>query len=108
VGAIIGVLITGRLGDWLIERHHLTARPLVGGVAFLLAAVLFLPGLLTTSLLVAAPLFFLAAAGIGGANPPLDAARRTYRLIYPPSDPSGISAERKTLRWTSTASCGGG
>jgi MFS family permease len=74
-GAILGVLITGRLGDRLIGAHHLTARPLVGGVAFLLAAALFLPGLLTTSLLVAAPLFFLAAAGIGGANPPLDAAR---------------------------------
>lgn len=75
VGAVVGVLITGRLGDWLIERGHLTARPLIGGISFLLAAVLFLPGLLTTSLLVAAPLFFLAAAGIGGANPPLDAAR---------------------------------
>ncbi len=75
VGAIVGVLATGRLGDWLIERRHITARPLVGGLSFLLAAALFLPGLLTTSLLVAAPLFFFAAAGVGGANPPLDAAR---------------------------------
>jgi len=75
VGAIVGVLATGRLGDWLIERRHITARPLVGGLSFLLAAALFLPGLLTTSLLVAAPLFFFAAAGFGGANPPLDAAR---------------------------------
>jgi len=65
----------GHLGDWLIERRHITARPLVGGLSFLLAAALFLPGLLTTSLLVAAPLFFFAAAGFGGANPPLDAAR---------------------------------
>ncbi len=77
VGAIVGVLATGRLGDWLIERRHITARPLVGGLSFLLAAALFLPGLLTTSLLVAAPLFFFAAAGVGGANPPLDAAAWT-------------------------------
>lgn len=74
-GAIIGVLTTGRIADTLISRGHVSARPLVAGVAFLIAALLFLPGLLATSLLVAAPLLFLAAAGIGGANPPLDAAR---------------------------------
>jgi len=51
VGAIVGVVATGRLGDWLIERRHITARPLVGGLSFLLAAALFLAGLLTTSLL---------------------------------------------------------
>ncbi|MGI8576867.1 MAG: MFS transporter [Nocardioidaceae bacterium] len=75
VGAIVGVLITGRLADWLIDRGHLTARPVIAGLSFLIAAVLFLPGMLTATLLVAAPLFFLAAAGVGGANPPLDAAR---------------------------------
>lgn len=48
---------------------------MVGAAAFLLAAALFIPGLLTTSLLLATPLLFLAAAGVGGANPPLDAAR---------------------------------
>lgn len=75
LGAILGVLITGPLGDWLLDRHHITARPLVAGIAFTAAAVLFVPALLTTSLLIAAPLFFLAAASLGGANPPLDAAR---------------------------------
>jgi len=74
-GAVVGVLLTGRIGDWLIGRHHITARPVVAGLSFLFAAVLFLPALLTTSLLVAAPLLFFAAAGVGGANPPLDAAR---------------------------------
>jgi len=74
-GAIVGVLATGRLGDALLKRHHLAARPIIAGISFLVAAVLFLPALLTTSLLVAAPLLFLAAAGLGGANPPLDAAR---------------------------------
>lgn len=75
VGAIAGVLITGRLADRLIDLHDLAARPLVAGVSVLLAAALFLPALFTTSLLVAAPFFFLAAVGLGGANPPLDAAR---------------------------------
>jgi len=74
-GSIVGVLLTGRLGDALLNRHHLAARPIIAGISFLVAAVLFLPALLTTSLLVAAPLLFLAAGGLGGANPPLDAAR---------------------------------
>jgi len=74
-GAILGVLTTGRLGDTLLRHHHLAARPIIAGISFLLAAALFLPALLTTSLLIAAPLIFLAAAGLGGANPPLDAAR---------------------------------
>ena len=74
-GSIVGVLLTGRLGDTLLNRHHLAARPIIAGISFLFAAVLFLPALLTTSLLVAAPLLFLAAGGLGGANPPLDAAR---------------------------------
>lgn len=76
IGAIVGVLLTGRLGDWLIDRRRIiTARPMVAGTCFLTTAGMFLPGLLSTSLLAAAPLFFLAAAGLGGANPPLDAAR---------------------------------
>jgi MFS family permease len=75
-GALLGILTTGRLADKLIARHHLAARPVVAGIAFLLAAGLFLPGLLSTSLAVAFPFFFLAAAAVGGMNPPIDAARR--------------------------------
>jgi len=95
-GAIVGVLATGRLGDALLKRHHLAARPIIAGISFLVAAVLFLPALLTTSLLVAAPLLFLAAAGLGGANPPLDAAR--LDLIHSPTvGASRISAHRAAL-----------
>lgn len=75
VGAIVGALATGRLSDWLIDRGHLSARITVAGAAFLAAAALFLPGLLIPSLVIVAPLFFLAAAALGGSNPPLDAAR---------------------------------
>ncbi|MDQ2881794.1 MAG: MFS transporter [Actinomycetota bacterium] len=74
-GAILGVLVTGRIADRLIGRRYLSARPVVAGVAFLATAALLLPGLLTHSLVIAAGLFFLAAAALGGANPPLDAAR---------------------------------
>jgi MFS family permease len=74
-GALLGILTTGRLADRLIARHRPAARPVVAGCAFLLAAGLFLPALVTTSLPVAFPLLFLAAAAIGGMNPPIDAAR---------------------------------
>ncbi len=75
LGAILGVLSGGRLADYLLSRHRVSARPVISGICFLIAVAFFLPGLATTSLLVAAPLFFMAAAGLGGANPPLDAAR---------------------------------
>src|SRR5699024_9618181 len=47
----------------------------VAAAAFLIAAGLFLPGLLIPSLAAAAVLFFLAGVGLGATNPPLDAAR---------------------------------
>lgn len=75
LGAVGGVLLAGRLGDSLIARGRLNGRVLVAAAAYLLASVAFLPGLLFGSLWLAGPFFFLAAAGIGGANPAVDAAR---------------------------------
>ena len=75
IGAIGGVLVAGRLGDALIRRNVITGRVLVGGAAYLVAAIAFAPGLLVTSLFIAAPCFVVAAAGVGGANPAVDAAR---------------------------------
>ncbi|SEI85747.1 MFS transporter [Frateuria terrea] len=75
LGAIVGVLLAGRLGDGLIDRGRLTGRVLVAAGAYLLATAAFLPGLLVSTLWLAGPFFFLAAAGIGGANPAVDAAR---------------------------------
>jgi predicted MFS family arabinose efflux permease len=74
-GSLLGVLVAGRIADRLVRRQHSTARVLVGAICFLVTAALVLPALLTTSLLVAAPLVFLAAAALGGSNPPIDAAR---------------------------------
>jgi predicted MFS family arabinose efflux permease len=74
-GSLVGLLVTGRLSDTLVARHHVAARPTLAAVAFLVAALLFVPALLTTNLALALPLIFLAIMGVGGANPPLDAAR---------------------------------
>ena len=75
LGAVAGTVTGGRLADRLLARERLSARPVVAGWAFAAAALLFVPALVTTSTVVAAPLFLLAAACLGGANAPLDAAR---------------------------------
>jgi MFS family permease len=75
VGALIGVLGSGRIADWLMTRGHLGARMIVGGSAFLVAAIFILPTLLTHNLPLAMVFAFLAAIGLGGVNPPLNAAR---------------------------------
>ncbi len=75
VGALIGVLSTGRIADWLTNRGYLSARIVVGGAAFLAAAVFILPTLLADNLLLALTFAFLAGIAMGGVNPPLNAAR---------------------------------
>lgn len=75
VGALVGVLGSGRIADWLMTRGHLSARMTVGGSAFLVAAIFILPTLLTHDLPLAMVFAFLAAIGLGGVNPPLNAAR---------------------------------
>jgi predicted MFS family arabinose efflux permease len=75
IGALVGVLSTGRLADWLITRGHIGARTWVGGAAFLAVAMFTLPTLLTHNLPLAILFAFVAAIGLGGVNPPLNAAR---------------------------------
>ncbi len=75
VGAIVGVLASGRIADQLVERGHIAGRVLVAAIALLLAAVLFLPPLLSRSLLIGIPFLLLATAALSATNPPLDAAR---------------------------------
>ncbi|MGH9057964.1 MAG: MFS transporter, partial [Acidimicrobiales bacterium] len=75
IGAIIGALVTGRVADRLVRVGLIPGRVLVAGVSFLVAVALLVPGLVTSSIAVAIPLFFVGAAGLGGSNSPLDAAR---------------------------------
>lgn len=75
MGSLVGLLVAGRLSDALVARHYVAARPIVAAVAFLVAVALFVPALLTTTLVLAGPLIFIGMMGVGGANPPLDAAR---------------------------------
>lgn len=75
LGAVAGVLLAGSGSDALIRRGHLSGRVVGGAAAYLLATLAFPPALLAGTLWVAGPFLFLAAAGIGGANPGIDAAR---------------------------------
>ncbi len=75
IAALIGVLASGRLADSLLRRGRVSARVIVSGGAFLGACVLFLPPLLSRSLVIGVPLLWLAGATLYGVNPPLDAAR---------------------------------
>src|SRR5581483_2792164 len=47
VGAIVGVLAGGAIGDALLRRHHLNGRILVSAVSATAALVLFLPAIFT-------------------------------------------------------------
>jgi MFS family permease len=75
VCSLAGVVVGGRLSDRLIRGGKINGRILVAPVALLVAAALFAPAVLTSSVWLALPLLAGAAAGIAGANPPLDAAR---------------------------------
>lgn len=83
LGALVGVLSGGRLADRLMRHGRPSARVSVPAVAYIIAAILFLPGLLTTTAVFAILVFTLAAGALAAANPPLDAARLDvvdYRL----------------------------
>jgi len=75
LGAIAGVLITGLLADRMVAKGRVAARMQVGAGAYFLAAATLVPAMLLPNLAAAAPFMFVAAGGLGGAFPPVDAAR---------------------------------
>ena len=75
VGAVVGVLVAGRLGDWLLHGHHLNGRIIVTAAAASATTLLFIPALLTRSLVTAVPYLVFAAFTLSAQNPPIDAAR---------------------------------
>jgi len=75
LGAIAGVLVTGLLADRLLAKGRAAARMQVGAWAYFLAVAALIPAMLLPNLGTAAPFMFVAAGGLGGAFPPVDAAR---------------------------------
>src|SRR5262249_37316435 len=75
VGAIVGVLSGGALGDFLLGRGYLNGRILISAISASAAVALFLPAIFTRSALSAVPYLIFAALAISAQTPPLDAAR---------------------------------
>lgn len=74
-GAVAGVLTGGALGDSLLRRRYLNGRIMVSALAAALATVLFVPALLTRSLVTALPYVTFAAFALSAQRAPMDAAR---------------------------------
>ncbi|HET9731057.1 MAG TPA: MFS transporter [Acidimicrobiales bacterium] len=75
LGAVAGVVVSGRVTDAMIKKGRTSARVIVGAVAYVGTAVAFIPGALSHVLVLSMPIFFVAAFCVGAANPPVDAAR---------------------------------
>jgi predicted MFS family arabinose efflux permease len=75
VGAIVGVVVGGRLTDRLLGRGRVSARIVVPTVCLLVMPAVFAPAVITTAIGIALPLLVAATALLGAVNPPLDAAR---------------------------------
>ncbi|HTU28536.1 MAG TPA: MFS transporter [Solirubrobacteraceae bacterium] len=75
LGAVCGTLAVGPIVDALTRRGSLAARVWVPAVCNAGAAVLLIPGFLTSSLSTSVFFCFFGTALISAANPPLDAAR---------------------------------
>jgi MFS family permease len=74
-GALVGVLVSGRLTDLLLRNGVLNARVWVPAVCYIAAAVVLIPGLVATKLTPAIWFDVAGASLLSAANPPLDAAR---------------------------------
>ena len=74
-GAVIGILAGGDLGDALLHRGRINGRILVGALAAAGATLLFVPALLTHSLVTAVPYVTVAALALSAQQAPLNAAR---------------------------------
>jgi MFS family permease len=82
VGAVLGVLLGGRLGDGLLRRRFLNGRVFVAALASTAATAAFVPALLTHRSTGALPYLVVAAFGLSAQNPPISAARLD---IMPPA-----------------------
>ncbi|HET7566539.1 MAG TPA: MFS transporter [Gaiellaceae bacterium] len=82
IGAVAGVLAGGAVGDALLRRGRLNARITTAAIGAIGTTILFLPALLTRSVVTAVPYLMAAVLFLSAQNPPLDAARLD---IMPPA-----------------------
>jgi MFS family permease len=75
IAAVGGTLVSGRLTDWMLVRGMLKARVLVPAACYVLAALLLVPGFISSSLTPALWFDVVGVALIAAANPPIQAAR---------------------------------
>ena len=75
LGALIGTLVSGRLTDLLLQRGFVAARVVVPAVCYFGAAILLIPGFVSSTLTPALWFDVAGAALVSAANPGLDAAR---------------------------------
>jgi MFS family permease len=100
LGAVLGVLAGGAVGDRLLRRGHLNGRILTAAIAASLTAVLFIPAIASRSAATALPYLTAAAFFLSAQNPPLDAARLD---IMPPLLWGRAEAVRTLLRSSAMA-----
>jgi MFS family permease len=74
-GAMAGTLLSGRITDVLMRRGMLEVRVWIPALCYIGAAVLLIPGLVSSHLTPAVWFDVAGAALLSAANPPLDAAR---------------------------------
>lgn len=74
-GAAIGVMTAGPAADAWLRRGRLNARIIVAAIAATATVVLFIPALLSSSIVAALPYVIFAAGALSAQNPPIDAAR---------------------------------
>ena len=75
IGAVLGVLVGGAVGDQLVRWRFLNGRILTAAVAATATTILFAPALFAGHALGAVPYLAGAAFALSAQNPPLDAAR---------------------------------
>ena len=95
IGAVLGVLAGGVIGDMLVRHRHLNGRVITSAVTAAAATILFLPALFATAATSAVVWLMVAGFALSAQNPPLDAARLD---IMPPQLWGRAEAIRTVLR----------
>jgi predicted MFS family arabinose efflux permease len=75
LGAVVGILAGGRIGDLLLERGHVNGRLVVSSWSYVVVAASLAPAFLLGSLWLALPFYVLGAAALSAPIPTLDAVR---------------------------------